>query len=152
MEVGLSYEVVSPISLPRRWLGKLVGHRVIERLWMRCISSSCVAERSLPECILDFSRGRTFCFEKIKTMLYRRVGEEYNGVFDRVVASCRSMRMSWRVPVNSLPPPSPATHPAFLPSSVSLPCRVPSSSPRVRDCIQFTRAENSSKASSANQR
>ena len=150
IDAGRSYKVVSPIPLARRWLGKLIRHWAIDRLWIRGIGPGCVAERSLPERVLDLNRGQTLCFEELdllrkrralrldteyqtlqkresKTKTYRGVGKERNRVSDQVVSIHEGV--SWHVPVNSFTPPSPATHSTFLPSSVSLLCCDLSSSP-----------------------
>jgi len=70
-DADLSYEVVSPIPLSRRWLGKLIGHWAIGRLWIRGVGPNCGAERSLPERILDLSRSQTFCLEKLNLLRKR---------------------------------------------------------------------------------
>ena len=136
IDAGRSYKVVSPIPLARRWLGKLIRHWAIDRLWIRGIGPGCVAGRSLPERVLDLNRGQTLCFEELdllrerralrldteyqtlqkresKTETYRGVGKERNRVSDQVVSIHEGM--SWHVPANSFTPPSPATHPTFLP-------------------------------------
>ena len=106
---GLSYEVVSPIPLSRRWLGKLVRYWAIDRLLIRGIGPSCGGEGSLPEGVLDLSRGQAFRLEKLdllrkrgalrldvgsqvpqnekeETETYRRVGEERDRISDQVVS------------------------------------------------------------------
>ena len=65
INTGLSYEVVPPIPLPRRWLGKLIRHWPIDRLRIRGISSARIVERCLPERVLDLNRSQTLCLEKL---------------------------------------------------------------------------------------